>query len=264
MPFPLLSEDKPFDVRRNAVSLAIGLLAGLFGGLVGLGGGVVMVPLLVAWSGVGQHKAHGTSLAALVFTGISGSAAYWTDGSVDLWAVVFLAVPAVVTARAGALFANRLPEWKLKKYLGFFLIFVSALLLAKPYLPGGVGTEDVFAKYAVLLVTGGITGFISGVMGVGGGSLMVPAMVLLAGMGQHVAQGSSLMAMVPSGVSGARTYWKLGNVATELVVGLIIGIIVGSFIGGKLAGILPDYILRISLAVVLIHTGVKYASARPK
>jgi uncharacterized membrane protein YfcA len=264
MPFPLLNDDKPFDARRNATALLIGLLAGVFGGLVGLGGGVVMVPLLAWWLGVSQHKAHGMSLFALIFTGAFGSAAYWLDGNVDLWAVVFLSVPATLSAGAGARFANRLPEWRLKKYLGFFLVFISLMLLAKPYLPPGVGSTEAFAKYAVLLATGGVTGFISGMMGVGGGGIMVPAMVLLAGMGQHVAQGSSLMAMVPAGASGAKTYWRLGNVATDLAVGLLVGIMIGSFMGGKLAGLLPDHLLRALLSLVLIYTGVKYASSRPK
>lgn len=263
MPFPLYDGPPLLDARRNVVALLIGLLAGAFGGLVGLGGGVVMIPLLMSLSGLGQHKAHGTSLAALVFTGLAGSAAYWRDGSVDFTAAALLALPAVLTAVAGAEFANKLPESRLGRYFGVFLVFVSVTLLLKPIISPGAGVGGGLTKYAVLIVTGGLAGFISGMMGVGGGSMMVPAMVLLVGMGQHAAQGSSLMAMVPTAIFGARAHWRLGNVATDLAAGLFTGIIVGSYLGGKLAGLASDSALRFLLAAVLAYTGVGYAARRP-
>ncbi|MGB9825741.1 MAG: TSUP family transporter, partial [Desulfofundulus sp.] len=84
------------------IALFIGLAAGFFGGLVGLGGGVIMIPLMVGMLKMGQHKAHGTSLVALVFTGISGAITYALNGSVDILASVLLASTAIFTARAGA------------------------------------------------------------------------------------------------------------------------------------------------------------------
>jgi uncharacterized protein len=116
------------------MSLLIGLIAGLFGGLVGLGGGVVMIPLMVGVLKMGQHKAHGTSLVALVFTGIAGAITYATKGAIDITASLLIAVTAIFTARAGARFAHALAEWKLKRSFGAFLIIVSLLLLMKPYL----------------------------------------------------------------------------------------------------------------------------------
>jgi len=106
----------------------------MFGGLVGLGGGVVMIPLMVGFLKMNQHKAHGTSLVALVFTGISGAITYALKGSIDVVASILIATTAIFTARAGAYYAHALPEWKLKRSFGAFLIFVSVLLLLKPYL----------------------------------------------------------------------------------------------------------------------------------
>ena len=63
---------------------------------------------------------------------------------------------------------------------------------------------------------------------------MVPAMVLLAGIGQHTEQGILLLAMIPSGGVGAFTHWKLGNVTTNLLIGLIPGILVDTYMGGTL------------------------------
>ena len=119
-------------------SLLIGLAAGCFGGLVGLGGGVVMIPLMVGVAGLQQKQAHGTSLVALVFTGLVGAATYATKGQVDVVAAALLAVTATVTARFGARYAHVLPEWKLKRSFGAFLLVIAVILLARPWL-GGAG-----------------------------------------------------------------------------------------------------------------------------
>ena len=63
------------------MSFLIGVIAGIFGGLVGLGGGVIMIPLMVWGFGFNQHQAHGTSLMALVFTGVSGAVTYYLNGT---------------------------------------------------------------------------------------------------------------------------------------------------------------------------------------
>jgi uncharacterized membrane protein YfcA len=244
------------------MSLLIGLLAGFFGGLVGLGGGVIMIPLMVGVLKLDQHTAHGTSLVALVFTGISGAAAYGLKGAVDVPAALLMAATAIVTARAGAHYAHALPEWQLKRAFGGFLVFVSLFMLTKPSLPHVPGMDSGWPKSAVLLLTGTFTGFLSGMMGVGGGTIMVPAMVLLAGFGQHLAQGSSLLAMVPAGSAGAYTHWKLGNVRAPLLTGLIPGILIGTFLGGTLAQALSERILRFLFAAVLIWTGVRYLGTK--
>ncbi len=240
------------------MSFLIGFLAGFFGGLVGLGGGVIMIPLMVGILKLDQHKAHGTSLVALVFTGISGAIAYGMKGSVDVTAAVLVAATAMVTARAGAHFAHSLPGWKLRRAFGGFLVFASALMLSKPYLPQIAAMDSGWTRVALFLATGVVAGFISGMMGVGGGAIMVPAMVLLAGFSQHTAQGSSLLSMVPAGASGAFTHWKLGNVRTNLLLGLIPGILIGTYLGGTLAHVLTDNILRLVFSAMLIWIGVRY------
>jgi len=240
-------------------SALVGLCAGGFGGLVGLGGGVVMIPLMVGLGGLRQREAHGTSLVALVFTGMVGAATYAMRGAVDLEAALLLAATATLTARLGARYAHALPEWKLRRSFGAFLLAVTVLLLAKPWLAGAAGAESHgLAKAAVLLAAGAFTGFLSGMMGVGGGTIMVPAMVLLVGMPQVMAQGSSLLAMVPAGAVGAHAHWKLGNVVKALLPGLIPGILAGTFLGSSLALRLPEVALRLAFAAVLVWTGSRY------
>lgn len=244
------------------MNFMIGLLGGFFGGLVGLGGGVIMIPLMISLRKLTQHQAHGTSLVAVVFTGLAGAAAYLFHNAVDWQASVLLALSATATARFGARFAHALPERQLKRAFGAFLIFVSALILAKAYLPRG-GEELAFrARAAVLLLTGAGTGFLSGMMGVGGGTVMIPAMVLFAGMGQHTAQGSSLLAMIPVGVSGSLTHHRLGNVRTDMVAGLSAGAVVGSYLGGATANVLPELYLKYVFAVVLTWLGLRHLGVK--
>jgi uncharacterized membrane protein YfcA len=90
---------------------------------------------------------------------------------------------------------------------------------------------------------------------------MIVGMVLLAGFDQHMAQGSSLLAMVPSGAVGAFTHWHLGNVETGLLKGLIPGIIIGTYIGGSFAHVLPEYALRVIFSAILIWTGSRYVKS---
>lgn len=245
-------------------SLIVGLVAGLFGGLVGLGGGVVMIPLMVDFLKMSQHKAHGTSLVAVVFTGIAGAVNYYTHGNVFLMEAGVLALTAIFMARFGARFANALPDWKLKRSFGGFLIFVSVLMLLKPYIPH---LESFFpsqeSKIIILLLTGLVTGFLSGMMGVGGGTIMVPAMVLMLGFTQQAANGTSLLTMIPAGAAGAWTHYKLQNVQTNMLVGLIAGVLVGGFLGGEIANNMPELYLRLIFAAVLIWTGFRYLRACP-
>ena len=245
------------------MSILIGLLSGFFGSITGGGGGIVSIPLMVALLKLDQHAAHGVSLVALVFTGLVGAVTYALNGSVDLAASILIAVTAVVTARAGAYFAHSLPEWKLKRAFGGYLLVVSALMLLKPYLDAPQALTMGVARTLILLATGTIAGFASGMMGVGGGAIMIPSMVLLAGFDQHVAQGTSLLVMVPAGGAGAYTHWKLGNVRAAILPGIIAGVLAGSWIGGTVAHVLSDTVLRAIFAVLLVWTGIRYLRTKP-
>jgi uncharacterized membrane protein YfcA len=240
------------------MSFLIGLLAGVFGGLLGIGGGFVMIPLMVGLLKVGQHRAHGTSLAAMVFVGIVGATTYALKGSVDPLASVLLATTAMMTAHAGARHANALSERRLKQFFGFFLIIVTILLFTKPFLPHLVYFMRGWSKVLVLLAAGALTGFLSGMMGVGGAVIMIPAMVLLAGLDQHTAQGSSLLTMVPAGIVGAWTHMRFGNVDTRLLRCLIPGVLLGTYLGGDIAHLLNEGVLRTVFGLLVLCTAVRY------
>ncbi len=240
------------------MSFLIGFFGGALGGLLGVGGGILMIPLMVALQKITQHKAHGTSLAAMVFVGVAGASTYALSGSIDVVASLLLATTATVTAHAGARHASSLPEWKLRRSFGVFLVMVSVFLFLKPFLPRLAYFAAGWSKVLVLLIAGALTGFLSGMMGVGGAVIMIPAMVLLVGMDQHTAQGSSLLTMVPAGIVGAWTHLRFGNVETRLLRGLIPGVLIGTYAGGNIAHFLPEGTLRTVFAFMVVWTAFHY------
>ncbi len=246
---------------NSLVGLLIGVSGGFLGGAVGIGGGVVMVPLMTTFARLTQHRAHGTSLVAVVLTGAIGAATYFRHGTVDWKAALILAASAIITARLGALVAHSLPELRLKKAFGVFLICISLFLIAKRYLPGAGAETGILARVVILVTAGLVTGFISGMMGVGGGAIMIPALVILAGMEQHLAQGTSLLAMVPIGLTGAYTHYRLGNVAAHLALGLVTGAALGAYLGGSIANFLPELHLRVLFAGLGVWMGLRYVRA---
>jgi hypothetical protein len=246
------------NFRRLFSGFLIGLAGGIFGGLVGLGGGIVMIPLMAWLLRFTQHQAHGTSLVAIIFVSIVGAGTYFIHDNTDWKAACLLAASSIVAVKFGARFAHSLSDKKLRKVFGVYTVSMSILLLLKGLLFEAVLELSLWTKIAALLVTGAATGFFSGMMGVGGGAIMVPALVMLVGMPQHIAQGTSLLAMVPTSVSGAFSYHKLGNVVTDIFLFLAFGSIVGGYLGGAMANILPELFLRVLFAVILIWMGIKY------
>jgi hypothetical protein len=110
---------------------AIGLGGGLLAGLLGVGGGVVMVPLLVLWARCGQRDAHAISLGAIIPISIGGIATYGLAGEVRWWPALGLAAGSIVGARIGAGMLARIDERLLKVVFGTFLVGVAALLGAR-------------------------------------------------------------------------------------------------------------------------------------
>jgi uncharacterized protein len=117
---------------RAATSIAVGIVAGVGSGLLGVGGGFVMIPLLVAALHLTQHRAHATSLAAIVLIATAGSLRFAVDGSVDWRAAGLLALGSLVGAPLGAALLDRIKERPLKISFGIIGLVVSVVFLVTP------------------------------------------------------------------------------------------------------------------------------------
>jgi uncharacterized protein len=110
-------------------SILIGLATGFLSGLMGVGGGIIAVPAMVAFLHVTQHKAHGTSLAMMVLTASASAIAYSTRGQVDVGLSITLAVGTVVGAYLGARVMSRVPAHQLRLIFGIFILLVGLKMI---------------------------------------------------------------------------------------------------------------------------------------
>ena len=109
-----------------------------------------------------------------------------------------------------------------------------------------------------LIILGMIAGYFSGLIGIGGGVIIVPALVILFGFTQHTAQGTTLALLVPPiGILAAYSYYQKGFVDMKTAILICIGFIIGGFIGGKMAIGLSENVMKTVFAIILILIGIK-------
>ncbi|MEO5988883.1 MAG: sulfite exporter TauE/SafE family protein [Candidatus Eisenbacteria bacterium] len=243
-----------------------GLLAGLAGGLFGVGGGIVLVPMLTGFFGLTQHRAHGTSLAVICFTAASGVIVYALNGRVEWMQAAIMALASVATARFGARLAARTSKAGLLRAFAVFVGLTALRLLWSPPVAAHAPLLAGWASIAASLALGGVVGLLAGFLGIGGGVLIVPALTLGFGLPQQVAQGTSLALMLVTAPAGAFEHHRLGNVALGLLPMLGLGALLGAPLASQLAIHLPHAVLVRCFAVFLLATALQtwIRSARVK
>ena len=240
---------------RRARALFAGLVAGFAGGLFGVGGGILLVPLLTAYLGLTQHQAHGTSLAAIGATAVAGLVVYALHGHVAwLWAVT-MALSSVLSAPWGARLAARTGRVGLARAFAIFLLLVAARLLWSTPVGSALSLTGL-AGVGAALALGVVIGLVSGFLGVGGGIIAVPALVLLFGAQQQTAQGTSLAIVLATAPVGALEHDRLGNVSRPLLPMLLLGGLIGAPLAAQLAQHLPQQALSRGFAVFLVANAV--------
>ncbi|MBM4435733.1 MAG: sulfite exporter TauE/SafE family protein [Actinobacteria bacterium] len=235
------------------VLVAIGLLGGVLSGLLGVGGGIIMIPLMTWLLRLRQHAAHGTSLIIIIPTATAAFARYLFAEAIEWGVVLALAATAIGFAIVGARLTARINAHVLRRLFALLLLATSVRLFVS--LEGAaVAHPEGVLLIGVALIAGAFTGLVSGTMGVGGGIVMVPAMVIFMGIDQHVAQGVSLAVIVPTAISGGVQHYRMGNVVTRVASGVTIGGVAGGLLGAQLAQWLPEAALRIIFAAVALYS----------
>lgn len=243
----------------------IGLAAGLVGGGLGVGGGIVLVPLLVA-VGFDQHRSHATSLAAIVLIAATGAVSFGMSGEVALGTGVTIGIGGIAGSVVGASVMHRSNPRTLTIIFGIVL-FVAALRMisgASP-LAGAAGFGDL-TQVVVALGIGLVAGFFAGLAGIGGGVLIVPSTVLLLGLSQYQAQGTSLVAIIFTAISGTIVHLK--NKRVRLKDGLVVGVggVIGSLIGSRLALGVEGRTLSLVFGFLVLFVALRifYQTFRPQ
>ncbi len=234
-------DSSPSWVRVLIIGGAGGLLAGLFG----VGGGIVMVPLLVAWLGMGQRQASATSLLAIVPIAVGATAGYATTGSIDPLAAGLLLAGGVVGGQLGAHMLPRTPVARLQLWFGVLSLATAVRLLLDD---GGGSTAPTVGRDGVLgavlmVVLGLLAGMLAGLLGIGGGIVMVPGLVLLSGADADVARGTSLVVVIGTALTASIANARNGLVHVRLAMasGLVgvpagmAGALIGQWMPGRAA-----------------------------
>jgi len=242
-----------------ALSLTVGVLVGL----LGIGGGVVLVPALVYLLHYDQHLAQGTSLFILLPPiGVGALRQYWKNGQVDVWAGINCALGFLLGGYAGGKIAVPMPSDMLKIIFGSFLMISAALIWRRSATPSMPDLEKADSTQANpwraigIFLTAGFCGVAAGMVGIGGGVLLVPLLSLLFGYSQHKAQGTSLVALIPpTGLLAFLTYWKAGFVNWQTGLLLIPGVVIGGVVGGMLARKLNPLRMRQVFAALMFLLG---------
>jgi uncharacterized protein len=240
------------------LGVAIGLAAGILSGLFGVGGGIITTPAIQELLGGAPYVAVGTPLPAIIPTAIVGGATYARAGEVSWRAIRFAAVPGAIGAVAGAWVTSLVdPHW---------LLLVTAVLIGWQAVRVGFGGDYAVRPrgstpgwaYAAL---GGFTGFVSGLLGVGGGIVWVPLVTTVLGMPLKRALGTSLVLIAIIAVPGTIVHAILGHIDWSIVLVLVIGVIPGARIGATIALGTRERTLRLLVGGFLLAVSIAYGIA---
>jgi uncharacterized membrane protein YfcA len=242
--------------KRFVGGLLSGLVAGASAGLFGVGGGLLLVPLLTSFFGMVQHRAHGTSVAVIGATALAALVVYGSHSNVAWSTAAVVAVGSLISAPLGARWTTKVSPRGLRLAFSVFIALVGIRLLwsvppvmSEPLLHGWTGA-------AVGLLLGLVVGVMAGFLGVGGGLISVPAFTLLFGMTQQMAQGTSLAVIMVTGPAAAIEHHRHGNVAWAMVPILALGSMLGAPLASWAAQGLPHAALVRTFAVFLLANAV--------
>lgn len=255
-----------------ALVIAIGFLAGIFAGLFGIGGGIVIVPALVLLAGFPLIKATGTSLAAIMLpVGILGVIAYYRARILDLRGATFLASGLLMSVALGAWLAHALPAEVVRKLYAIFCLYVSWTFIQpleklKRFKgesplpePEPESNNGPHPHFLALIGIGLVAGVMAGMFGIGGGNIIVPFLVLFLKYPPKRAIATSLAALLPPiGLPGVIYYYKAGTLDVRIAVLLAAGLLLGTVFGARINIQMPTSRIKMLYGIFLIFVAARF------
>ena len=243
------------DTAPTGKVIVAGVAGGLLSGLFGVGGGIVMVPIFVFWLGLDQKRAITTSLVAIIPIAIFGAAGYAFGGAVDWQIGLAVGLGSIAGGQIGARLLPRIPVPALQIAFAALLAYSAFRLMFPEQYGAAVTTTD--GQWAWLLLAGVVAGIIAALLGVGGGIVIVPALVLLAGVDLTSARGTSLLVVIMTAVTASVTNIRAGRTDTRL--GVVAGLagapaaLAASFVGQWL----PERVAAILFALLMVVAAIQ-------
>ncbi|WP_254846720.1 sulfite exporter TauE/SafE family protein [Oceanobacillus sojae] len=263
------------------ICFTVAMLAAFVGSLAGLGGGVVLIPLLFLASGniegfewVTPQTVVAMSLLVMFFTGISSALSFAKTKRIDYKAGGLFLIGSIPGSMCGAWFNQYVEANTFYIYFGTLIIIIAAILFYRQFKgiqprkvdesergsrQAKIGTEIYTYKINITpaIAIAFFVGMLSGFFGIGGGAIMVPVMLLIFGFPAHIATATSMFMIIFVSLFGSITHVALGNIEWAYVLFFI----PGAWIGGKLGAFtnqkISSSLLELFLRILLIIMGIR-------
>lgn len=264
------------------ILFAISILAGVVGAILGLGGGIIVIPALTLLFGVNIRYAIGASIISVIATSSGAAATYVRDHITNVRVAMLLEMATACGALAGALLAPHIHTQALFGVFSLILLYSAISMLrgrnqdlgsftlppdplavrlglSSSYPDAALGREVAYNVRNVRLgfVLMSAAGVISGILGIGSGTLKVPAMDRAMGLPIKVSSATSNFMIGVTAAASAGTYFMRGDVLPELAAPVALGVLLGSWIGTKIMVRAPSRQIRIWFVVVIVIIAIQ-------
>ncbi|WP_244535670.1 sulfite exporter TauE/SafE family protein [Lentibacillus halodurans] len=246
------------------VCIIVAFVAAFTGSLVGLGGGVVLIPSMLflhhytdAFAWATPQVIVGISLITMVFTAFSSTISYYKTGRIHVKIGLLFLTGSIPGSILGAWLNQFVNADHFSLYFGFLMIVLAFLFLINRKGPADHKftrqSNPVVSVFIVSLIVGGI----SGLFGIGGGAIIVPAMIFLFGLSIHTAAATSMFVILFISIISAGTHIVLGHITWEYILLFIIGAWIGGTLGAKVNQVVKSNTLEWILRLLLIIIGIR-------
>jgi uncharacterized membrane protein YfcA len=220
--------------------LALGLVAGGIGALAGIGGGIIITPMLAMYLGVPMHQAIGVSLTAVIATSTATSSVYVERGLSNIRLGMTLEIATTLGAAIAAIVAGYIDRKTLAVLFSLFLIYTASSMVRKAWGSRNQKNELGVPAYGIRRYPLGLgasllAGGFSGLLGIGGGPIKVPIMYLFMGVPLRVATATSNFMIGVTAATSAYIYYGRGDIPLHIAAPIVIGVFAGSLLGARLA-----------------------------
>ncbi|UCG61730.1 MAG: sulfite exporter TauE/SafE family protein [Candidatus Zixiibacteriota bacterium] len=231
-----------------------GLSAGLLGGYLGLGGGIIMVPFLTVVAGVDIKIAVPISITAIVVNSFSASNEYLKKGMVDLELVIILSVFMVLGNITGSFLSSYIPSTYVSLILTVILLYAAFSLLKGRKPVERMTFKDNRTRYLlVCTVLSYLTGAVGALVGIGGCVIIIPVLYLIIGLPLSTARGTCSLMLGFSAAAASTVYFLNGQIDVSILPGVVLGIILGAKFGGYLGTMAKPLVVKILFFIIMLY-----------
>ncbi len=237
-------------------------LMGILLGFIGAGGSGFIIALLTVIFNVPIHTALGTSLAAMVFTTLSGAYSHYRQGNIDMKAGVTVGVSGAIMSFVGSKIAVWIPVHSLHWLTAGMLFLSAVMLIVRLFIVDGLKELDkrkpkTAGKFLIMAASVGfMTGILSGTFGIGAAPFIQLGLMLALGLPVQVSVGTTMLVILPIAIAGGAGYYFEGYFNALLLFQVLAGTMIGSYIGAKFTNSVPLPILKSAMVLTPILAGV--------